>query len=230
MSVQKTVIILKPETPKKPETATEADIKDDIINDDNTDTKQANDEHLTVNDTGLVRDKSNLMVSDIKGGKLYKNVKFNKDINILILEQPNINAVYYLVSQGYTVETYDLLSYDELKKKLPKFHAIGIRCESKLDKTMLEEYGKNLMCIGCFCIGTDTTDLNVCTNRGIPVFNSPSGNTRSVAELVLANILLLARQAGILLYNILCVYCVWSDDDIRHIYTAYFRIYFRRSK
>lgn len=52
-----------------------------------------------------------------------------------------------------------------------------------------------LMCVGCFCIGTDQTDLNFAASRGIPVFNAPYANTRSVSELVLAEIIMLARQA-----------------------------------
>jgi D-3-phosphoglycerate dehydrogenase len=60
---------------------------------------------------------------------------------------------------------------------------------------MLEK-AVNLMAIGCFCIGTDTIDLKFAAGRGIPVFNSPYANSRSVAELVIAEMVLLARQTG----------------------------------
>jgi len=58
------------------------------------------------------------------------------------------------------------------------------------------EHAKRLLCIGCFCIGTDRVDLEVAQKRGIPVFNSPYQNSRSVAELIIANIINLARQIG----------------------------------
>mmetsp|Transcript_18202 Transcript_18202/g.22352 ORF Transcript_18202/g.22352 Transcript_18202/m.22352 type:complete len:487 (-) Transcript_18202:24-1484(-) len=143
-------------------------------------------------------------INDTKGGKLYqKSMSFKAStsfsrakIHILLLEKISIKAVNYLVDQGFTVETADRLTIDELKKKLPLCHVIGIRSKTKLREAILQKYAKKLLCIGHFCIGTDQTDLEFASTLGLPVFNSPFANTRSVAELVIANIILLSRKAG----------------------------------
>jgi len=70
---------------------------------------------------------------------------------------------------------------------------------------------KKLLCVGCFCIGTDQVDLESSAKLGIPVFNSPFANTRSVAELVLANAIILARKAGD--QNKLMHQGIWNKDD-----------------
>ena len=72
-------------------------------------------------------------------------------------------------------------------------HVIGIRSKTKLTAKVLE-HAKNLIVIGCFCIGTNQVDLNYAANAGIAVFNSPFSNSRSVAELVISEIIALARQ------------------------------------
>ena len=74
-------------------------------------------------------------------------------------------------------------------------HVIGIRSKTKLTARVLRE-AKNLIVIGCFCIGTNQVDINYAAEHGIAVFNSPFSNSRSVAELVLAEIISLARQLG----------------------------------
>lgn len=74
-------------------------------------------------------------------------------------------------------------------------HVIGIRSKTKLSEKVLRE-AKNLIVIGCFCIGTNQVDLTYAARRGIAVFNSPFANSRSVAELVIAEIITLARQLG----------------------------------
>lgn len=74
-------------------------------------------------------------------------------------------------------------------------HVIGIRSKTKLSEKVLSE-AKNLLVIGCFCIGTNQVDLTYAARRGIAVFNSPFANSRSVAELVIAEIITLARQLG----------------------------------
>ncbi len=61
---------------------------------------------------------------------------------------------------------------------------------------LLTKYAKKLLCIGCFCIGTDQTDLDCAAALGIPVFNSAFANTRSVAELVISCIIALSRKVG----------------------------------
>ena len=72
---------------------------------------------------------------------------------------------------------------------------IGIRSKTKLTSRVLAE-AKNLIVIGCFCIGTNQVDLQYAANHGIAVFNSPFSNSRSVAELVIGEIIVLARQLG----------------------------------
>lgn len=70
---------------------------------------------------------------------------------------------------------------------------IGIRSKTKLTARVLRE-AKNLIVIGCFCIGTNQVDIQYAAKHGIAVFNSPFSNSRSVAELVIAEIISLARQ------------------------------------
>jgi D-3-phosphoglycerate dehydrogenase / 2-oxoglutarate reductase len=74
-------------------------------------------------------------------------------------------------------------------------HVIGIRSKTKLTARVLKE-ARNLIVVGCFCIGTNQVDLQYAADHGIAVFNSPFSNSRSVAELVLAEIIALARQLG----------------------------------
>ena len=74
-------------------------------------------------------------------------------------------------------------------------HVIGIRSKTKLTSRVLRE-AKNLLVIGCFCIGTNQVDTHFATRSGIAVFNSPFSNSRSVAELVIGEVIALARQLG----------------------------------
>ena len=74
-------------------------------------------------------------------------------------------------------------------------HVVGIRSKTKLTARVLRE-AKNLIVIGCFCIGTNQVDTQYAAEHGIAVFNSPFSNSRSVAELVIAEIISLARQLG----------------------------------
>lgn len=87
------------------------------------------------------------------------------------------------------------LPEDELLEKIKDVHAIGIRSKTKLTEKILKA-AKNLVVIGCFCIGTNQVDLEFAAKSGIAVFNSPFSNSRSVAELVIAEIITLARQLG----------------------------------
>ena len=74
-------------------------------------------------------------------------------------------------------------------------NCVGIRSKTKITKRVLDAAEK-LGVIGCFCIGTNQVDLEYASQKGIAVFNSPFSNSRSVAELVLAEIVLLSRQLG----------------------------------
>ncbi|KAI0157481.1 D-3-phosphoglycerate dehydrogenase 1 [Xylariaceae sp. FL1272] len=119
-----------------------------------------------------------------------------QDIKILLLENVNQSGQDILKSQGYQVEAHKAsLPEDQLIEKIRDVHVIGIRSKTKLSEKVLSE-AKNLLVIGCFCIGTNQVDLEYAARHGIAVFNSPFANSRSVAELVIAEIITLARQLG----------------------------------
>ncbi|CAI5757041.1 unnamed protein product [Candida verbasci] len=119
-----------------------------------------------------------------------------EDIKILLLENVNQTAINIFKNQGYQVEFYkSSLPEDELIEKIKDVHAIGIRSKTKLTEKILKN-AKNLVVIGCFCIGTNQVNLDFAAKSGICVFNSPFSNSRSVAELVIAEIITLARQLG----------------------------------
>ena len=123
-------------------------------------------------------------------------LSLSKDkIKILLLEGISENVVNTLKSAGYTSITYyeSAISEDELIKIIPSYHFIGIRSRTHLNDKVLKVASK-LIAIGCFCIGTNQVDLITSSNMGIPIFNAPFSNTRSVAELVLAEAILLLRQ------------------------------------
>ncbi|KAI9687534.1 MAG: Phosphoglycerate dehydrogenase ser3 [Bathelium mastoideum] len=119
-----------------------------------------------------------------------------QDIKVLLLENVNTTGRKILEDQGYQVEFLkSSLPEDQLIEKIRNVHVIGIRSKTKLTTRVLEE-AKNLIVVGCFCIGTNQVDLQYAADRGITVFNSPFSNSRSVAELVIAEIIALARQLG----------------------------------
>ncbi|BFZ53875.1 D-3-phosphoglycerate dehydrogenase 2 [Savitreella phatthalungensis] len=120
----------------------------------------------------------------------------HEDIKILLLENVNAIAVESLKSQGYQVEAHKAsLPEEELIAKIKDVQVIGIRSKTKLSRKVLE-HASNLVVIGCFCIGTNQVDLEYAKSKGIAVFNSPFSNSRSVAELVISEIVMLARQLG----------------------------------
>ncbi|KHN95428.1 NAD(P)-binding domain protein [Metarhizium album ARSEF 1941] len=119
-----------------------------------------------------------------------------QDIKILLLENVNTTGQDILRGQGYQVEALKTsLPEDQLIVKIRDVHVIGIRSKTKLNQRVLKE-AKNLLVVGCFCIGTNQVDLEYAARHGIAVFNSPFANSRSVAELVVAEIIALARQLG----------------------------------
>ena len=119
-----------------------------------------------------------------------------EDIRILLLENINQTGRDVLINQGYQVECLQTsLAEDELIQRIKDVHVIGIRSKTKLTARVLQE-AKNLIAIGCFCIGTNQVDIKYAAEHGIVVFNSPFSNSRSVAELVTTEIGALARQLG----------------------------------
>jgi len=118
------------------------------------------------------------------------------EIKVLLLENLNQSGISLLEKEGYQVESIKkALPEDVLIEKIRDVHAIGIRSKTKLTKKVIQE-AKKLLVIGCFCIGTNQVDLEAAANRGIAVFNSPFSNSRSVAELIIAEIVSLSRQLG----------------------------------
>lgn len=115
-------------------------------------------------------------------------------IKFLLLEGIHPSAVNVLTAAGYTqIESVQgALSDDELKAKIADVHFVGIRSRTQLSAEVFAHAAK-LTAVGCFCIGTNQVDLSAARERGIAVFNAPFSNTRSVAELVLAEAILLLR-------------------------------------
>lgn len=115
-------------------------------------------------------------------------------IRFLLLEGVHQNAVDTLHAAGYTNIEYitGALPEAELKEKIADAHFIGIRSRTQLTEDVFE-CAQKLIAVGCFCIGTNQVDLNAARERGIAVFNAPYSNTRSVAELVLAQAIMLIR-------------------------------------
>ncbi|MAD76153.1 MAG: phosphoglycerate dehydrogenase [Rheinheimera sp.] len=115
-------------------------------------------------------------------------------IKILLLEGLHQSAVKTFTDQGYTNIEYlkTSLPEDQLIERISEAHFVGIRSRTQLTERVLDAANK-LMAIGCFCIGTNQVDLDAALKRAIPVFNAPFSNTRSVAELVLGQIIMLLR-------------------------------------
>ena len=112
----------------------------------------------------------------------------------LVLENIHPSAVAVLESRGYEVEARPgAMSEAELLQALEGVSLLGIRSNTTVGRRVLEE-SSTLEAIGCFCIGTNQVDLAAATERGVGVFNAPYSNTRSVVELVIGEIIALARR------------------------------------
>lgn len=117
-----------------------------------------------------------------------------RKIKFLLLEGIHPSAVETLRAAGYTniVCHPKALPEAQLREEIADAHFVGIRSRTQLTREVLEGAEK-LIAIGCFCIGTNQVDLSAATELGIVVFNAPYSNTRSVAELVIAESILLLR-------------------------------------
>ena len=115
-------------------------------------------------------------------------------IKFLLLEGIHPSAGEVLTQDGYTTvkSLPKSLAGDALSAALKDVHFLGLRSRTELTEEVLDAAPK-LTAIGCFCIGTNQVDLAAAAKRGIPVFNAPYSNTRSVAELVLGEIIMLLR-------------------------------------
>lgn len=115
-------------------------------------------------------------------------------LKVLLLEGLHPGTVDLFKADGYTNIQYEprALSGKDLQEALLDTHFVGIRSRSQLTAEVLGQ-APRLTAVGCFCIGTNQVDLDAAQLLGIPVFNAPFANTRSVAELVLGEMLLLSR-------------------------------------
>lgn len=118
-----------------------------------------------------------------------------KSRRALLLENISPFAIKAFENAGFAVETYSKLTPKELKEKLRNVHVVGVRSKTKLTEDVLST-AEHLIAIGCFCIGTDQTNMKVAAAKAVPVFNAPFANTRSVAEAVISCIIGLARGIG----------------------------------
>ena len=126
-----------------------------------------------------------------------KDYSFPKDkIKILLIEGVHPVAIERLKSAGYSVEADGKsLTHEQLLERIADVHVLGVRSKTKIAKEHLQA-AKRLLCVGCFGVGTNQVALEDATNLGVPVFNAPFGNTRSVAELTIGSMINLARKIG----------------------------------
>jgi D-3-phosphoglycerate dehydrogenase len=116
-------------------------------------------------------------------------------IRILLLENVNQSAVDLFMSAGYTniQRQTKALDDDDLIAALKGVHILGIRSRTQLTQDIFAKADR-LMAVGCFSVGTNQVELDAARRRGIPVFNAPFSNTRSVAELTIGEIVMLLRR------------------------------------
>ncbi len=141
-----------------------------------------------------------------------KKTSFPKDeMKVLLLEGIHQDAIDYFKRAGYrNLEIHSTaLEGDSLIEAIQDAHIIGIRSRTQLTAEVLQK-APRLMSIGCFCIGTNQVDLEAAKHLAIPVFNAPYSNTRSVAELVIAEMIMLKR--GIPYKNYICHQGGWDKS------------------
>jgi D-3-phosphoglycerate dehydrogenase len=134
-----------------------------------------------------------------------------QDIKVLLLEGVSRSAVEAFQRAGYSQIEYHekALPEADLKARVADAHIVGIRSRTHLTEDVLQQ-AKRLIAVGCFCIGTNQVDLSAARRQGVPVFNAPYSNTRSVAELVIAETIMLLR--GIPQKNALCHRGGWTKS------------------
>ncbi|BFI95297.1 MAG: phosphoglycerate dehydrogenase [Rhodanobacter sp.] len=134
-----------------------------------------------------------------------------QDIKVLLLEGVSRTAVEVFERAGYSHIEYHEKSLPEaqLLERIADAHIVGLRSRTQLTAQVLR-HAKRLIAAGCFCIGTNQVDLGEAERLGVPVFNAPYSNTRSVAELVIAEAIMLLR--GIPQRNAQCHRGGWSKS------------------
>lgn len=124
-----------------------------------------------------------------------KQLSFPKNqIKVLLLENIHANATSIFSNEEYQVEKRSgALTEEELLQVIPEIHVLGIRSKTSITPTVLQA-AKKLLCIGTYCIGTNQVAVANAAHLGIPVFNAPYSNTRSVVELAIGEMLILIRN------------------------------------
>jgi D-3-phosphoglycerate dehydrogenase len=122
---------------------------------------------------------------------------FPKDqIKVLLVENVHASAHELFRSEEFQIETLKTaLGENELVRRVEDIHILGIRSKTRVTERVLAA-ARRLLSVGCFCIGTNQVDLAAAHKRGLPVFNAPFSNTRSVAEMIMAEIVMLSRRLG----------------------------------
>jgi D-3-phosphoglycerate dehydrogenase len=125
------------------------------------------------------------------------HTSFPKDqIKVLLLENIHPSAHSIFRGESFQLETASsALGEDELCKRIEDVHVLGIRSKTRVTDRALAS-ARRLLSLGCFCIGTNQVDLASANRRGVPVFNAPFSNTRSVAEMIVAEVVMLSRRLG----------------------------------
>lgn len=117
-------------------------------------------------------------------------------LKVLLLENVHASAHELFLDAGCKVDAIPgALGEDALIERLKGVHVLGIRSKTQVTARVVAE-APSLMTVGCFCIGTNQVSLATAHDHGLPVFNAPFSNTRSVAEMIIAEIVMLARQLG----------------------------------
>ncbi len=117
-------------------------------------------------------------------------------IKILLLENIHPVAAEAFKAEGFAVETVKgALPENELVERIADVHILGIRSKTQVTPAVIDA-GRRLLAVGAFCIGTNQISLAHANRAGVPAFNAPFSNTRSVAELILAEIVMLSRHLG----------------------------------
>ena len=133
-------------------------------------------------------------------------------INVLLLEKVDKIAFDLFKEEGYNVESLDgSLSEKDLIKKIKDVSILGIRSKTIISDKVIKSANK-LLAIGAFCIGTNQIKFESCNDSGIVVFNAPYSNTRSVVEIVIAQIINLMRKIVIKSNNMHSG--VWRKDSL----------------
>jgi D-3-phosphoglycerate dehydrogenase len=115
-------------------------------------------------------------------------------IRVLLLESVHASAHAVVRGEGFRLEALPAaLREEELAERIRDVHVLGIRSKTRVTERALGE-ARRLLAVGAFCIGTSQVALDAAARRGVPVFNAPFSNTRSVAELVIAEVIALARR------------------------------------